>query len=266
MSWTEASEFVGCPVPTIDWHTRTGRIATRPFKGARPTLKRESVEEFAVWWAQRQAERSERRARPRVRMSDPPDAIGWLDTSQAAARLGVSRGHVPWLAERGVINGVRSGQRWWLDEESVEVCRLQREAEREEWLSHVEAAEVVGCSPQTVLIAAKSGRIDQRHMPRGFPSLSRASVETFAAEQQQRAREREQGAAQRPVSGPPDDHHTWLGSAETAQILGISRRRVDQLAKQESLPFVQVGRRRWFRRDHVDLVKHARRASKAWSA
>jgi hypothetical protein len=264
MSWREAAEFVGCPVPTIDWHTRTGRIATRPFKGARPTLKRESVEEFAAWWVRRQAERSQRRVRPRERVSDPPDATGWLDTSQAAARLGVSRTHVPWLAERGVINGVRKGQRWWLDETSVEARRLHREAEREQWVTVVKAAEIIGCSPQTVLAAAKGGRIDQRRLPRGFPSLSRVSVETFADERQRRAGDRQLAAAHRPASTPPDDQHTWLSSAETAQALGISRRRVDQLAMRESLPFVLAGLRRWFRRDHIEMVAAARRTRSAW--
>jgi excisionase family DNA binding protein len=130
----------------------------------------------------------------------------------------------------------------------------------------MEAAQIIGCSPQTVLAAAKAGRIEQRHVPRGFPSISRASVETFAAEHQQRTREREQVVARQPVSRPPDDPHTWLSSAETAQVLGISRRRVDQLAKRESLPFVQAGRRRWFRQDHIELVSHARRASDTSSA
>jgi excisionase family DNA binding protein len=260
MSWPEAAELVGCPVPTIDWHTRTGRIETRPFRGPRPTLKRESVEEFAGWWAERQAERFNRRQRPRKRVSDPPDATGWLDTTQAAARLGVSRTHVPWLAERGVIDGVRRGQRWWLDEASVEARRTQREVEHQQWVSVVEAAEIIGCSPQTVLAAAKAGRIEQRHLPRGFPSLSRASVQAFAAENQQRARARKRVAAQRPASMPPDDQRRWLSSAETAQLLGISRRRVDQLAKRESLPFVQAGRRRWFRQDHIEMVAAARLA------
>lgn len=265
MSWPEAAELVGCPVPTIDWHTRTGRIETRPFKGPRPTLKRRSVEEFAVWWANRQAGLSQRRERPVERVSDPPEATGWMDTAQAAARLGVSRGHVPWLAERGVITGVRKGQRWWLEEASIEARRLKREAERDQWVSQVEAAEIAGCSSRTVLAAAKAGRIEQRQVPRGFPSLSRASVETFAEQWQQRAEKREVIGARRPASSRPDDDHTWLSSAETADILGISRRRVDQLAKRESLPFVQAGRRRWFRQDHIDLVKRARRASGASS-
>lgn len=31
MSWPEAAELGGCPVPTIDWWSRQGRIENRPF-------------------------------------------------------------------------------------------------------------------------------------------------------------------------------------------------------------------------------------------
>jgi len=54
-SWPEAAEFVGVPVSTIDWYIRQGRIGHRPNKGQRPTPKRESVDELAKWWAERQA-------------------------------------------------------------------------------------------------------------------------------------------------------------------------------------------------------------------
>jgi excisionase family DNA binding protein len=261
MSWPQAAELVGCPVPTIDWHTRTGRIRTRPFKGSRPTLERESVEEFAVWWTKRQTSRAKKRGTRHERSSGPPDEYGWLDTTQAAQRLEVSREHVPWLAERGVISGLRKGGRWWLLESSVEKHRQTRESERGTWVSQAAAAKIAGCSPKTIAAAAKAGRIDQRRMPRGFPSISRDSVKAFASERRRLALDRERRSAQRPTSEPPDDKHEWLSSLEAAEVLGMSRRRVDQLARRESLPFTQVGRRRWFRRDHIDLVKRARRAS-----
>jgi hypothetical protein len=44
--------MVGCPVPTIDWYARNGNIRKRPPRGARPSLSRSSVEEFAGWWRQ----------------------------------------------------------------------------------------------------------------------------------------------------------------------------------------------------------------------
>ena len=55
LSWPDAAELVGGPVSTIEWYTRQGRIEHRAARGQRPSLKRESVEEFAVWWAERQA-------------------------------------------------------------------------------------------------------------------------------------------------------------------------------------------------------------------
>jgi hypothetical protein len=263
ISWPAAAELVGCPVPTIDWYTRTGRITTRPFNGPRPTLRRESVEEFSKWWAQRQGDRSQRRRQQRAHAdsSGPPEATGWLDTTQAGLRLGVSREHVPWLVTRGALRGVRNGQRWWVQEASVDELRDRRQREREQWVSCLEAATTAGCSPQTILSAAKAGVIEQRHLARGSPSLSRASVESFAAHWRQRLQERERAAARKQVSAPPDDGYDWLTAAQTADMLGLSRRRVDQLAKRESLPFVQAGHLRWFRRDHIDLVKRARGAT-----
>ena len=96
ISWDEAAQLVGCPVPTIDWYTRNGRIRTRPRRGARPTVARESAAEFASWWRERQAARAEarrlRKPRRRRKPSDPrpirPD--GWLTLEQAAdlARCG----------------------------------------------------------------------------------------------------------------------------------------------------------------------------------
>ena len=94
MSWPEAAELVGCPVPTIDWHTRTGRIETRPFNGPRPTLKRASVEEFALWWAERQAERA-----ARLQASRP-----CLDRSLRSRMIWSSRSR---LIARGLVCGLR---------------------------------------------------------------------------------------------------------------------------------------------------------------
>ena len=88
LSWPEAAELVGVPVSTIDWYTRQGRIEHWPAKGQRPSLKRESVEEFAAWWAERQAAKqckldaAERRSRSWL---EPPESTGWVDTQEAGA-------------------------------------------------------------------------------------------------------------------------------------------------------------------------------------
>jgi hypothetical protein len=46
VTWSQAAEIVACPVPTIDWYSRLGRIEKRPSRGPRPTLRRSSVVEF----------------------------------------------------------------------------------------------------------------------------------------------------------------------------------------------------------------------------
>src|SRR4051812_38936321 len=123
MTWPEAAELVGCPVPTIDWHTRQGRIDKRPFAGNRPTLKRESVEEFATWWAGREAKKQAKRElvaeRSRMRFQ-PPEPTGWMSTREAGERLGVKPRDVLWLAEREHLRASRTPTRVWIEADSVE--------------------------------------------------------------------------------------------------------------------------------------------------
>jgi hypothetical protein len=90
----------------------------------------------------------------------------------------VNRKHVLWLIGHGYVKAVKtSPRRWWVEEASVR----ERAAESEQWVSHVEAARIVGCSPQTILRAAKAGQIERRDVPRSLPSLSRTSAMLFAA-------------------------------------------------------------------------------------
>jgi len=185
LSWPEAAELVGCRVPTIDWNARQGRIERRPSKGSRPSLKRESVEEFAVWWAQRQAVKEKKKADAERRSrnwADPPEPTGWLSTKEAAAALNVTRKHVQWLIAQGYLKAVKTGRRWWVEEASVRGRAEEHEREAAQWVAHIEAARIVGCSQQTILRAVKDGRILKREVQRSSPSLSRASVIAFASD------------------------------------------------------------------------------------
>src|SRR3954467_5218821 len=115
VTWHEAADIVGCPVPTIDWYTLTGRIQKRPFRGSRPTLRPSSVEEFARWWRDRQRVRAARRAERLAgelaardrhwRGREPPEPAGWETTTQAGVALGVTTSHVVWLIGRGRLDG-----------------------------------------------------------------------------------------------------------------------------------------------------------------
>jgi hypothetical protein len=285
LSWEQAAERVGCPVSTIDWHTRTGRILSRPWAGGRPTVEAASLEEFQTWWCEREDRRaatSERRAlyrdrhaRQRRRVaaavaqgrlaveSGPPSEGSWVSLTDAADRLGCSTSTVSSRIRDGRLVGVRRGSRTWVEETSL-TDLVEAEAQ---WVSWSQAADLVGCSRGVIATAVRQGRIEQRDVPRALPSLKRSSVEAFKAEYVSQVRDREEtararaaAAAERQVAlGPPDDGHVWLDVATTALVLGVSRSRVAQLAATDRLPHWRSNTgRRWFRRDHVELVAAAR--------
>jgi hypothetical protein len=183
MTWTEAAELVGCPVPTIDWWTRLGRIEKRPFHGNRPSLKRASVEEFAAWYAEREARKQRKReqlaARSRARFK-PPTPDGWMSTSDAAAVLGVKTREIYWLVEHAYLRATRTPTRLWIEASSVEQRRAQQQSDREDWVSRAEAARIAGCGTETIQKAIRNGTIVRRPGPRRQPSLLRSSVEAFA--------------------------------------------------------------------------------------
>jgi excisionase family DNA binding protein len=56
---------------------------------------------------------------------------------------------------------------------------------------------------------------------------------------------------------PPDEEHVWLRTREAAEFMGVSQPAISQWARAGRLPFVEHGCRRWFRRDHLELVRHA---------
>jgi len=134
------------------------------------------------------------------------------------------------------------------------------------WISRVEAAELLGLSPSAVGWLIRTGELTPRRMrSRQAPSLDERQVRELAARrmlEQQRARDRAAEAVLR--TRHPRDGHDWLTAQEVSRLLGISRVRVDQLARRGSLPFqVAPGGRRSFRADHVELVRRARTATRA---
>lgn len=271
VTWQEAAALVGCPVPTIDWYSRLGRIEKRPFHGSRPSLRRASVEAFAKWWAKDQTQRSTRRAQRVRRPSGPrqPPVVappGHLSSRDAAEIADVSQSHIPWLIAGGHLVAVRDRGRWWVREDSVK--RLA--SERRDWISYAGAARLIGSSTSVVQQAIRAGELRQRSVSRALPSISRSSAIAFGEEWRRRQSERHAQAqlrAQERLGGPPDAEHRWHPAKEVASMLGISRSRVDQLARADRLPFTRHRGRRWYRSDHIAMLAAARRfASEAESA
>lgn len=123
ITWPEAAEIVGCPVPTIEHYAREGHITKRPRRGARPSLLRSSVEEFATRWrditaareAARESARQEReRTRSQRRQREPkPTSVvpaGLVNSAQAAELLDRDRHHLAYL---GQDRTVERATPWW---------------------------------------------------------------------------------------------------------------------------------------------------------
>lgn len=178
LTWPQAAELVGCPVSTVETYVRAGRIENR---SAKPSLKRESVEEFAAWWRQetvrRQQAKRDRASRDDRRIR-PPEPQGWIQTREAAKRLGhADADHIVWLVRQGKLEGRKVGVRWWVRETEVD----EYARERDKWVSHLKAAEIVGCSHETIRRAVNAGLIEKRDVHRTQASLALESVQAYAA-------------------------------------------------------------------------------------
>jgi hypothetical protein len=271
ISQAEAAALTGVPLASIEWWCRQGGIVTRPRDGLRPSLSRESVVEFAIGYHARARRREERRTErerakarrqpPRASRQKPPRRPdGCLTSAEAGELIGLKRARVLQLLHAGVLAGIRDGGRWWVSEAAAKAYA----AERSQWLSIPEAQTMLGCGEYRVARAIEAGQIEQRSAPRAWPSLSRSSVEAFAsvwAEERARneaAAEARRIAEERRGSSVPDDEHEWLNAREAALVLNLSPTRVGQLARDGRLPHSVARGKRWYRRDHVELVARAR--------
>lgn len=261
ISWADASSLTGLPVPTIEHATRVGRIDRRPRHGARPTLDQDSVLAWADWYAAERAaiearRRPQRRPganRTKVRTYGPqPDPAKWVTTAAAAERLDVSAATIRRLVRCGDLNGYQAG-RLWISIESV-AAYAAREAR---WVSHAEAANVIGCSRHDVARLVEAGELAHRVAARRRPSIDRAdaiALQPVWAERQEARQqlEREPAEVRRPVTASPDDGDVWLSTTTTAIALGISPSAVRQRAQRGTLPHYRTATRLWFRRRDVE--------------
>ena len=89
-------------------------------------------------------------------------------------------------------------------------------------------------------------------------SLDRDQVLRLRAEREERSRQPKNPPRQRKGwAEPPDAEHDWLTSVQAAELLGVSSGAVNKRCRHGRFPFVEKVGRRWFRRDHLELVKHA---------
>lgn len=86
------------------------------------------------------------------------------------------------------------------------------------------------------------------------PSLRRAEVEALRGK---RAEPKPKPASGSGSPKPPDDEHVWLLAPEAGALMGVGPEAVRIRARRGRLPSELHDGRRWFRRDHLELVKRA---------
>ena len=125
------------------------------------------------------------------------------------------------------------------------------------WITQPQAAEILGCHVSLVAKLVARGELTSRGR-HGRASLDRDQVLELRAEREQRAQ-----APKKPPRKhtgrfePTEVEHDWLTSVQAAELLGVSVVAVNKRCRRGRLPFVEKDGRRWFRRDHLELVKKA---------
>ena len=127
-------------------------------------------------------------------------------------------------------------------------------------ITQAQAAEILGCHVSLIGKLVARGALTSYG---GRASLSRDEVAALAefrrAAQAQADADREMRTSEpaRPAPTPPDSEHVWLSTAGAAAFMGVSVPAIAKRANHGRLPYVENEGRRWFRRDHLELIKHA---------
>ena len=124
------------------------------------------------------------------------------------------------------------------------------------WITQAQAAEILGCHVSLIAKLVARGELTSRGRT-GKASLDRDQVLEVLAEREERSRARTPRRRRKGRFVPPDAEHDWLTSVQAAEMLGVSVVAVNKRCRHGRLPFVEKVGRRWFRRDHLELVKHA---------
>jgi hypothetical protein len=126
-----------------------------------------------------------------------------------------------------------------------------------DWITAREAAEILGVHKSNIPKMRRRGELTKRAGGER-PAFSRREV---LALRDLRAQPWARASADEPtprrLPAPPDVEHDWLDSDAAAEAMGVTRNAVNDRAKRGRLPSVKNDGRRWFRRDHLELVKHA---------
>lgn len=125
------------------------------------------------------------------------------------------------------------------------------------WITQQQAADLLGCHVSLIPKLIARGELASRGRV-GRSSIDRDQVLELRAKREERDKRPKPAPRQRTGRyDPPDSEHEWLTGAQAAELLGVSTVAVSKRCRRGRLPFVEKAGRRWFRRDHLELVRHA---------
>lgn len=125
-----------------------------------------------------------------------------------------------------------------------------------EWITVHEAAEILGVHLSAIPKMIRRGDLKRRERR---PILSRSQVVALHDARAARVQE----SLERVAPGPPDQEHDWLTAPEAGELMGVGAEAVRVRARRGRLPSELHDGRRWFRRDHLELVKQADQVKRA---
>jgi predicted site-specific integrase-resolvase len=129
------------------------------------------------------------------------------------------------------------------------------------WITRRRAAEILGCSTNTVDRLIEHGALTPRtDVPRLDGSLDQEEVASLAARryEEREAVTRARQERERRKSAPPDDEHQWLTASQASRVLGMSPMGVYKRVHRGTIPYTDHRGRHWFRQDHMELMRNAR--------
>ena len=122
-----------------------------------------------------------------------------------------------------------------------------------DWITQREAADILGCHVSLIPKMLRRGDLTSRPER---PSLRRADVEAVRDRRLALVAAQTNRPDKREVQ-PPDNVHDWLLAPEAGEFMGVGPEAVRVRARRGKLPSELHEGRRWFRRDHLELVRRA---------
>lgn len=125
-----------------------------------------------------------------------------------------------------------------------------------DYLTYAQSAQVLKIHVSNVAKLVSNGHLSSRG--RRKAALSRTEVEALAQNREQRAERLERQAAERLRDPRPDDERDWIGTADVAQLIGITPQAVVKRLRRGRMPGVFHRGAWWVQREHALIAANVK--------